>query len=264
MKIYNMLIALHESTRTAIHSIGNVGLSKRLYVRTYEINRIGKSYDEINRNDVSTEMVLKAYLARKIFINEKHRRGRFLIDEIYDSEIAFTNGLWRIFCVEVFGQIMPELPVPSTYDELQHIIENKPVYMDFQLYKTAKEAVIHNQIVDSKMCVSIRDFDLFCSLPGIPGWTSVQHGASLVDGRTEAPQRLIQASLGMYRYDYLNCPEPYENFWKERAMQSLQKAVAILSGTYILKFRNGTMYDLTPTPEQFIPVDEFQWNIKRT
>ena len=82
-----MLIALHESTRTAIHSIGNVGLSKRLYVRTYEINRIGKNYDDINRDDVSTEMVLKAYLARKIFINEKYRRGRFLIDEVYELSL---------------------------------------------------------------------------------------------------------------------------------------------------------------------------------
>ena len=259
-----MLIALHESTRTEIHSIGNVGLSKRMYVRTYEINRIGKNYDDINRNDVSTEMVLKAYLARKVFINEKHLRGRFLVDEIYDAEVAFTNGLWRIFCMEVFGEMMPELPVPTTYNELQHIFDNKAAYMDFEIYKTVKEAVIHNQIVDSKLCVSIRDFDLFCSLPGIPGWTSVQHGAMLVDGRTEAPQRLIQASLGMYKYDYLNCPEPYENFWKERAMQSLQKAVAILSRRYILKFRNATMYDLTPLPEQFVPTTSFHWNIKRT
>ena len=264
MKIYNMLIALHESTRTPLHSIGNVGLSKRLYVRTYEINRIGKNYDNINRNDVSTEMILKAYLARKVFINEKKLRGRFIIDELYDAEVDFTKGLWKIFCVEVFGTIMPELPVPTTYNELQHIFDNKNVYMDFDLYTTVKEAVIHNQIAESKMCVSIRDFDLFCSLPGIPGWTSVQHGASLIDGRNEAPQRLLQASLGMYKYEYLACPEPYANFWKERAMQCLHKAIAILEKTYILKFRNATMYDLTPAPERFTPIASFQWNIKRT
>lgn len=264
MKVYNMLMALHESTKTELHQTGNVGLSKRLYVRTYEINRIGKNYDTINRNDVSTEMVLKAYLARKVYINEKYLRGRFLIDEIYEAEVAFTKGLWKIFCIEVFGVMMPELPVPTTYNELQTIFDNKPAYMDFNLYTTVKEAVIHNQIVDSEQCVSIRDFDLFCSLPGIPGWTSVQHGASLVDGRTEAPQRLLQASLGMYKYDYLSCPEPYVNFWKERAMQAMQKAVAILQNTYILKFRNATMYDLSPVPERFIPVSSFHWNIKRT
>jgi len=264
MKIYNMLVALHESTRTSLQSEGNVGLSKRMYVRTYEINRIGKNYDNINRRDVSTEMVLRSYLARKVFINEKRLRGRYMIDELYDAEIAFTYGLWKIFCVEVFGELLPELPVPTTYNELQHVFDNKPAYMDFNLYSTVKDAVIHNQIVDSTMCVSIRDFDLFCSLPGIPGWTSVQHGASLVDGRTEAPHRLIQASLGMYRYDYLKCPEPYTNFWKERAMQALNKAVASLQNTYILKFRNATMYDLTPAPERFVPVTSFHWNIKRT
>lgn len=264
MKIFNMLMALHESTKIEIHQSGNVGLSKRMYVRTYEINRIGKNYDNINRDDISTEMVLKTYLARKVFVNEKYLRGRYLFDELYMAECAFTQGLWNIFCVEVFGEILPEPPVPTTYNELKQIFDNKNVYLDFQLYTTVKEAVIHNQILDSKYCVSIRDFDLFCSLPGIPGWTSVQHGASLIDGRTEAPQRLLQASMGMYKYDYLSCPEPYENFWKERAIKALQKAVAILENTYILKFRNATMYDMSPVPERFIPIDEFEWNIKRT
>ncbi|AQW88859.1 hypothetical protein pEaSNUABM50_00330 [Erwinia phage pEa_SNUABM_50] len=264
MKIYNMLIALHESTKTSIQQYGNVGLSKRLYVRTYEINRIGKNYDEVNRNDVSTEMVLKAYLARKVYINEKYLRGRFLIDEFYEQEVEFTEGLWRIFSMEVFGELLPELPVPTTYKELQHIFDHSDMYKEFNLYTTVKEAVIHNQIADSDKCVSIRDFDLFCSLPGIPGWTSVQHGASLVDGRTEAPQRLLQACMGMYRYDYLKCPEPYENFWKERAEAAMKKAVAILERTYIIKFRNATMYGMTPVPERFDPVTSFHWNIKRT
>lgn len=265
MKIYNMLVALHESTKTFLHKDGNVGLSQRMFVRTYEINRIGKNYDNINRTDVSTEMVLKTYLARKVFINEKLLRGRYMIDELYEQEVAFTKGLWKIFCIEVFGEMLPELPVPETYSELQTIFDHKDyIINDFDLYTTVKEAVIHNQIVDSTVLVSIRDFDLFCSLPGIPGWTSVQHGASLVDGRMEAPQRLIQACLGMYRYDHINCPEPYPNFWKERAQGAMKKALAILESSYIIKFRNATMYDLTPIPERFEPVASFVWNIKRT
>lgn len=259
-----MLIALHESTLTPLHKHGNVGLSKRMYVRTYEINRIGKHYDNISRNDISTDMVLKTYLARKVFINEKYLRGRYLIDEIYQKELEFTHGLWKIFCVEVFGELYPELPVPTTYTELEYIFNNDDLYLDFSLYKTVKEAVIHNQIMESKYCVSMRDFDLFCSLPGIPGWTSVQHGAIMADGRTEAPQRLVQACMGMYKYDYLKCPEPYENFWKERASASLQKAIAILKKTYIIRFRNATMYELTPLPESFVSVSDFKWNVKRT
>lgn len=259
-----MLLALHESTKTPLHQFGNVGLSKRLYVRTYEINRIGKNYDDINRNDVSTELILKSYLARKVYINERFLRGRFLINEIYEMENQFTYGLWKIFCMEVFGELMPELPVPTTYKELQTIFDHSDINKEFELYTTVKEAVIHNQIVDSSVCVSIRDFDLFCSLPGIPGWTSVQHGASLVDGRTEAPQRLIQACMGMFRYDFMNAPEPYPNFWKERATAALKKAVAVLEKSYIIKFRNGTMYGMTPVPERFEPITSFHWNIKRT
>lgn len=264
MKIFNMLAELHESTKTELQQDGNIGLTKRMYVRAYEINRIGKNYDNINRDDVSTEMVLKSYLARKIFINEKYLRGRFMVQEWYDKEVQFTTGLWNIFCTEVFGELLPELPVPTTYNELQHIFDNDLLHLNFELYKTVKEAVIHNQIVESNMCSTMRDFDRFCSLPGLPGWTSVQHGAMLVDGRTEAPQRLLQASMGMFRYDYLGCPEPYQYFWKERANAALKKAIAILQNSYIVKFRNATMYDMIQLPEKFESIDTFHWNIKRT
>ena len=263
MRILNLLIALHESTKTPLQQSSNIGLSKRMFVRPYEINRIGKNYDDINRSDVSTEMILVSYLARKVFINEKYLRGRYLIDELYQKEIEFTRGLWRIFCVEVFGEVKPELPVPTTYSELENIFMNSSHHKDFSLYNTAREAVLHNQIQGSDECKSIRDFDLFCSLPGIPGWTSVQHGASLVDGREEAPQRLLQVCMGMFKYDHLKVPEPYPNFWKERAMQALMKAICLYENAYIVKFRNGTMYDQATLPLRFVPVKEFNWNVKR-
>lgn len=260
MRVLNMLLALHESTKTYTQSGGRVGLSKRMYVRTYEINRIGKNYDDINREDVGTEMILKSYLARKVFINEKKIRGQFLVDEVYQQEVKFTNGLWKIFSYEVFGEYLPELAVPTTYSELERLFRNDSVYLDFSLHQTVKEAVVHNQIKGSKYCQSMKDFDLFCSLPGIPGWTAFQQGAILADGRVEAPQRLIQASLGMFKLEYLGCPEPYKNFWKERANMAMNKALVVLKKSYIVKFRNGTMYDMPLLPERFEPLDKFVWN----
>lgn len=263
MRVLNTLLALHESTKTHTQARGRVGLSKRMFVRTYEINRIGKSYDDINRDDVGTEMILKSYLARKVFIEEKKNRGFYLLDEVYQNEVQFTKGLWKIFTYEVFGEYLPELHVPTTYSELERLFRNDDFHLNFSLHKTVKEAVVHNQIKSSKYCQSMKDFDLFCSLPGIPGWTAFQNGAILSDGRIEAPQRLVQAAIGMFKLEYLGCPEPYKNFWKERANMALNKAYVALKKSYIVKFRNGTMYDMPFLPERFDPVDTFAWN-KRT
>lgn len=264
MRVLNLLKALHERTRSERQSGSNIGLTKRMYCRAYEINRIGKSYDDDKREDISTEFILTSYLARKVFVNEKFQRSRYYDLDEYHNELNFTKGLWKIYSTEVFNEVLPELQVPTTYLELEKIFMNRNINLKFKLYPTVKSAVIHSTLSDSKYCRTIKDFDLFCCLPGIPGWTSVQHGASLVDGRREAPQRLFQCSMGMYRYDHLNANEPYKNFWKEQANLSLTKALTIWEDSYITKFRNGTMYDLTPLPERFIPVGEFKWNIKRT
>lgn len=266
MRVLNLLLALHEGTKLESQKSGRGGLAKRMFLRTYEINRIGQYYDDINRMDVCTEMILKTYLARKVYFNEKRRSDKYQLNTtFYDLEDKFTYGLWRIFCAEVFGESCPELPVPSTYSELQRIFDYKDMHFkNFELFSTVKEAVIHNQIVGSDNCISIRDFDLFCSLPGETGWTSVQHGAMLADGRIEAPQRLLQAALGMFKYEYIECPEPYKNFWKERANAALKKAIAYYETSYILRFRNATMYEMFPLPLRFEPIETFVWNINRT
>lgn len=265
MKVLDLLLALHEGTKLDSQSSGRNGLSKRLFLRTFEINRIGRYYDNIKRDDVTPELVLKSYLARKVYFNEKMIRDTYQLDtERFELENRFTAGLWRIYCAEIYGKAMPELPVPDSYSELQSIFDNSKFHMNFDLYKTVKDAVIHNQIVESSMCQSMREFDLFCSLPGDTGWTSVQHGAMLVDGRDEAPHRLLQVALGMFRYEHLGCPEPYKNFWKERAYMAIKKAIALLEKSYIIKFRNATMYEQFPLPLRFEPVETFVWNINRT
>lgn len=264
MRVLNLIKELHENTRSELQSHSNIGLTKRMYCRAFEINRIGKSYDNSARQDISTEFILTSYLARTVFINEKYLRSRYFYDDEYQNELKFTKGLWKIFSTEVFNEVLPELPVPKTYNELESIFMSRSRNMKFNLYNTVKSAVIHSTITDSKHCSTMKDFDLFCCLPGIPGWTSVQHGASLSDGRREAPQRLLQCSMGMFRYDHLNANEPYKNFWKEQANLALTKAITIWEDSYITKFRNASMYDLTPLPERFTPVGEFKWNIKRT
>lgn len=265
MKLLNQLLSLHERTKNETQGSGRRGLSKRLFVRPYEINRIGRNYDNINRSDVSTDMILKSYLARKIFINEKNLRGKYYIQEFYDLEVKFTEGLWKIFSFAVFDELVPELPVPTTYDELEKIFMNKKYHMDFSIHGTVKEAVFHNQMKGSKYCKSFRDFDLFCSLPGETGWTAYQNGAILAEpGRNEPPQRLLQVALGFYKLEHLGAPEPYKNFWKERATMAIKKAVVLLENNYVVKFRNGTMYDLPYEPEKFESIKTFNWNKKRT
>lgn len=266
MRVLKLLLGLHEGTKLPRQRSGRRGVAFRMFVRPYEINRIGRNYDEINRNDVCTEMVLKSYLARKVYYNEKRIRDKYkLHTEEWDAEDKFTYGLWTIFCAEVFGESFPELPVPTTYDELQVLFDNKELHeMNFNLYKTVKEAITHNQLNDSGYCTSFMDFDLFCSLPGEVGWTSPQENARRVDGRLEAPQRLFQVSAGMFKYEYINCPEPYKNFWKERAYGALKKAIVYFKSSYILRFRNATMYEMYPVPIRFEPVESFTWNLNRT
>ena len=259
-----MLLALHESTKTILHKDGKHGLALRMLLHPFEITRIGNSYDNRARDDVRTILVLKSYLARKVYINEENLRGRYLFDEFYQAELKFTYGLWKIFCIEIFGDIQPELPLPETYDELEELFYNPEIYQEFSLFETLQSAVLHNQIVESGTCMSLADFDLDCSLPcSDDSWTRTQYYASLTDGRNEAPERLLQAAMGMYKYDYKKVPEPYEHFWKSSAYKAMQKAVSLLKDAYIVKFRNAYMYSLKPVPTKYPSTKTFIWNVKK-
>lgn len=259
MKIFNKLLSLHARTLCSNQNYGNAGLAKRLYSHRYEINRIGKNYDDLNRRDVHISAVLSAYLARKIFINEKY----FLFEEDKKKEEQFTTGLWDIYCYEVLDRKIPELNVPTTYNELEKIFMNKHIYLEYSQYTMVQEAVLHNQLVDSNDCKTMKDFDLHCSLPGYAGWTAIQEGIARIDGRKGSPVRLIQMAIGMYMYDVKKTPEPYLHFWKSKAEQLILKSICLLENTLIIKFRNATMYEMFPIPRNFIPVEKFHWNVKK-
>lgn len=262
MRVLNMLIALHESTKLIQDEKFKRSVTKdlacRMYMRRFEISRIGKSWDSLNRNDVDPDAILKAYLARKVFINEK----RFYIDEELDREVKFTQGLWKIWCNEVLGEYIPELPVPESYKELKKLFDSEHLYGDYNLYKTVNAAINHGKLNGhNKYFKTMTEFDLFCSLPGDNSWTSDQYRASKVDGRKLSAQRCLQAAIGMYKLDYLQCSEPHKYFWRENAERCLKYVVIRLMDTYILKFRNATVYDMPEPPknEKYPPVKGFVW-----
>lgn len=262
MRILNMLISLHENTKLIQDEKYQRSVTKdlacRMYMRRFEISRIGKKWDSLNRNDVDPDAILKAYLARKVFINEK----RFYIQEEYDREVKFTFGLWKIWCMEVFGELMPELPVPESYKELKVLFDNEHLYSNYNLYDTINRAIFHGKLHGhNKYFKNMVEFDLFCCLPGEYSWTSDQTRASKVDGRKLSAQRCIQVAIGMYKLDHLQCPEPQNYFWRENAEKCLKYSIVRLMDTYILKFRNATVYDMPEPPknEKYPPVKGFVW-----
>ncbi|EON7974219.1 hypothetical protein HI146_RS29560, partial [Escherichia coli] len=75
MRILNMLKSLHETTKLHQDEKYRRSLTKdlacRMYMRRFEISRIGKGWDDVNREDIDPDAIFKAYMARKVFINEK-------------------------------------------------------------------------------------------------------------------------------------------------------------------------------------------------
>lgn len=259
----NNLLSLHERTKLKSQKHGRRGLSERLYVREYEINRIGRNYDDVKRNDICTELILVSLLARNIYINEKFERGEYLFIEDYNSEIEFNKGLWLLFTVETMNEFIPMPDLPKSYDEIEQYIKNKEKYStEFSIYKTANEIVMFNTLRSLKYCTTFGDFDLHCCLPS-GHWTIPQHNASGVDKRNDAPQRLIQVALGLYIYDSNNEIEPYAGFWLKRAEQAINKSIALYTRALIVRFRNAAMYEQTPRPERFVLVENYNWNIPR-
>ncbi|EJR1979030.1 hypothetical protein N0S44_000180 [Escherichia coli] len=262
MRILNMLKSLHETTKLHQDEKYRRSLTKdlacRMYMRRFEISRIGKGWDDVNREDIDPDAIFKAYMARKVFINEK----TFYIDSDRELENKFTKGLWKIWCVEVFGEVLPEPPVPETYKDLKSIFDNEHIHSNFSLYDTVSEAVFYGELHGhNKYFDSMVSFDLFCHLPGVSSWTCDQHRASKIDKRKFSAQRFMQVAMSMYKLDYLGCPEPYKHFWKERAQKCLNYCIIRLMNTYILKFRNATVYDMPEPPknEKYPPVKTFVW-----
>lgn len=262
MRILNMLKALHVSTKLHEDDKYRRSVTKdlacRMYMRRFEISRIGKGWDDINRNDIDPDAIFKAYMARKVFINEK----TFYIDSDRELEVKFTKGLWKIWCIETFGEVLPEPPVPETYKDLKKLFDNGVIHLNYSLYDTVQEVLFYGELHGhNKYFKNMTEFDLFCHLPGEQSWTSDQYRASRVDKRKFSAQRFMQVAMSMYKLDYLSCPEPYKHFWKEKAQKCLNYAIIRLMESYILKFRNATVYDMPEPPknEKYPPVKGFVW-----
>lgn len=262
----NKVRKLHLETKNEIQKESNTGLAKRLLVDRISIARIGKHYDDRNREDLSIESVLISYLARKVYINEMYLRGRFYSDELYQKEVLFTNGLWEIFCMDYFGEYIPQLPVPETYDELQNIFDNKEEHINFNIYQSVREAITYNKLVDSNICIRHKEFNKMCYLKhnyAITLYKCLIQNPKTKKRRAEPAIKLFKISVGFYKYEYLKAAEPYQHFWKERAYLTLLKAIALFERNYISRFRYAVMNEMPELPPKWIPIDGFEWNIKR-
>lgn len=259
----NILLSLHERTKLKHQKHGRRGLAARMFSRFFEIERIGKQYDDIERNDISTEHLLISYLARNIYINEKYLRGEFLFDSDYELEKEFSDGLWRLFTVETMNEFIPAPAFPNTYDDYEKILKSKDTHVkNYSIYKVANEIVMFNNIRSLDYCSSFEDFDLHCCLPS-GYWTVPQNNASKSDKRNDAPQRIIQTVLGLYIFDSKKCDEPHYGFWLNNAKNGILKALALYEKKFIIKFRNATMIDLGRSHDNYVLVENFRWNIPR-
>lgn len=260
MKVLNQVKALNNRTS---YGIKPPKLNVRMYMYTYEINRIGRVYPCEKhipdlRNDMTLVSILYTYIARKVFINEK----LIYNPEERAMEEEFTTGLWNILCYELLEVKLPELNFPTTYDELQEIFDNREYYKTVVPYNIVNEAIVHSNLVDSKYCRSMVDFDLHCSLPGDGSYTSDQHRAALCDGRSPVGIRLVQMAIGFYLYDMEGAPEPYQHFWKSKAELLLKTGLCLLEKSIILKFRNATSFEENPNAWGFHKIENFIWNPK--
>lgn len=240
--ILNHLLELHIHTKSEwAHKDGLYGLAQRMYVHEYELSRVGKTEKIQTRKDISSGMILKTYLARKIFVNEKFLRNGYPNIEVYNKELEFTTGLWELFCTMVFGKLQPELKVVDTYKELKDILNNKSFYSSFDSYNVANDVVVYYNLNDFEDINNFVKFDAILSMP--ENFTRHTKARRRNDRRRERDEHLIMLAMGMYRLDYQKFPSPYINFWKSNAELALKKIYAVNERFLLTKFRNAEMYN---------------------
>lgn len=269
MRVLKYVQALHQNTKIDefkkenVKKHDNKDIAIRMYLRRFEVNRIGKNWSGEVREDLDTDVILKSYLARKIYINEK----RIYIDHYREMEEKFTAGLWKIWSIEQFGHEVPELNVPTTFEELYNILVNKNIHDKFSLKDTIDLALTHSMLHGyNGFFETFDEFDLLCALPGEKSWTLSQTFSQKSDNRKLSPQRCIQVAIAMYKLDYLNCSEPYPHFWKQKAMECMNYALCNMEKSYEIKFRNATVYDnpeICENPDRYPPPKPIAEYIKK-
>lgn len=260
MKVYGFVQELHRFTMNEwAHTDNNSGIAKRLYIRPLELDRLGKPDETYIRTDIQSSAILRSYLARKIFINEKYIRGGYPLIDVYEKEIEFTKGLWDIFCELKFGELLPELPVFTTYRELQLVLDNAPIHSKFSIYSTANDVVSYN-ILNNGDIDSLNKFDEACKLPKFS--TRLNRCRSNYVNRKETDENLISCAMGMFKLDFLKTNEPYPLFWKERAEKAINKMYLVNINNIIVRLRNADMYNQKHGEHLWPPVKSYVWNKK--
>lgn len=260
MKIYGFVKELHKFTLCEwAHKDNDVGIAKRLYMRPLEIQRLGKKDETYVRKDIQSSAILRTYLSRKIFVNEKYIRNGYPYIEVYHKELEFTKGLWDIYCDIKFGELMPELPVATTYNELQNILDHSSIHNKFSVYGTANDVVAYNILNDGSIN-SLNKFDEVCGLPAFS--TRLNRCRSNYASRKETDENLMSCAMGMFKLDYNGVDEPYPLFWKERATKALNKMYVVCGQNLIVRLRNADMFNQNNSEHLWPSAKNYVWNKK--
>lgn len=250
-RILQSVLQLHLSTEHPFTKRKRRGvtdrLARRMYCTPFSLYRIGR-YEK--RHDLTEWQLLNTYIARRIFINEKKLRGGFLLDDMYEAEVAFTTGLWKLFCFEVFGKYLAEIPLPDTYDELESVFLNKTkTNARFNITDVVLAANINSLSLDDSdpKKFKISEFNYDCRLPSSStrNWTDLFALRSANDGRTEPGTCLVTIAIGMFIYASQGKAEPYKNFWIEHSYNAISKGIVKLESGILNKLRYGKMYEFT-------------------
>lgn len=244
------VLAGYPPTRTKSSRYSSIAM--RMYLRYTDVERLGKtrpSGDNIEaRGDLSPWQVLTSYIARKIYITEKHKRNGYMFDEVYQMELKFTKTLWKIYCLTVFDEILPELPVPTSYEELYQLSLNKESIMSsFNITNVVLSAELHSSLMDESVKNKFDEveFNHVARLPSsdVRCWTKLHALRSANDGRHEGIEPLMRISMGLFKYDAMKSPEPYKNFWKGNAYKALDKFLVRQLDSIITKLKYAVLYD---------------------
>lgn len=275
-EVLDQVVAAHKVTTSSLHSLPKNTLNavaKRLYMAPKHVQRLGTTLPSGEvRKDLSPWQVLTSYIARRIYLNEKFKRGSFMFEEVYHDEMRFNQKLWQIYCIEVFGKAIPELVLPETYVELESLFMKKQrVLNSFCITDTVLTADMHSSILPAgtKNKFTEEEFNHIAQLPSssVRCWTKLFALRSANDRRHESVECLMRIAIGLFKYDAMQSPEPYKNFWKEHAYLALDKFIVRHESAITHRLQMAVLYetvdilDRKVTPDAFIK--KIQWHIKK-
>lgn len=274
-EVLDQVIEAHKSTVSVLHSSPKnilYAVAKRLYMADNHVTRLGytRPSGEV-RNDLSPWQVLASYISRRIYITEKKKRNAYMFDEVYHDEVRFNTKLWQIYCNEVFGKLIPELPLPDSYLAFEKLLLKKKVIMNaFCITDTVLIADMHSSLLpeDTPNRFTEEEFNHVAQLPSSSTrcWTKLFALRSANDKRHEGIEALMRIAIALFKYDAMNSPEPYKNFWKEQAYNALDKFMVRHEKALVHRLQLAVLYETEDVLDRSVYnesyVKKIVWHLK--